>query len=163
MRGRDGHVLLRRELARELPHFIHKELVEIGEHYPFYNDFNRTGMASQCKEVSEIVLHMSFIGAYGPKQGGLTVLHSIWSKAGIFTNHASAFQDCDWSKGHITSILHHFFVCGMEDICNSAIEAGFSSLEFQKKRALSRIVYSVLETINFVPSLQLQIRLVEGD
>ena len=38
VRGRNGRVLTKIELAKELPHFIHAELVDIGERFPFYDD-----------------------------------------------------------------------------------------------------------------------------
>ena len=41
VRGRNGKILSKIELARELPKFIHKELIDIGERFPFYDDFIR--------------------------------------------------------------------------------------------------------------------------
>ena len=38
VRGRNEKVLSKTELARELPKFIHIELIDIGEHFPFYDD-----------------------------------------------------------------------------------------------------------------------------
>ena len=39
VRERDGKVVSKIKLATELPKFIHAELVDIGERYPFYEDF----------------------------------------------------------------------------------------------------------------------------
>ena len=39
VRGRDGRILNRLALAKEMPRFIHAELVDIGERFPFYDDF----------------------------------------------------------------------------------------------------------------------------
>ena len=45
VRGRNGKLLSTIELAKELPKFIHSELVDIGELFSFYDDFvkGRTG------------------------------------------------------------------------------------------------------------------------
>ena len=37
--GRNGNVLTKIELAKELPKFIHGDLVDIGERFAFYHDF----------------------------------------------------------------------------------------------------------------------------
>ena len=39
VRGRNGKLLSKIELARELPKFIHTELVDTGKRFPFYHDF----------------------------------------------------------------------------------------------------------------------------
>ena len=39
VRGRNGKVLTTIELAKELPKFIHTDLVDVGERFPFYDDF----------------------------------------------------------------------------------------------------------------------------
>ena len=39
MRGRNGKVLSKIELAKELPIFMQVQPVDIGEHFPFYDDF----------------------------------------------------------------------------------------------------------------------------
>ena len=39
VRGRNGKVLTAIELAKELPKFIHTDLVDVGERFPFYDDF----------------------------------------------------------------------------------------------------------------------------
>ena len=39
VRGRNGKIITKIELAKELPKFIDAELVDIGERFPFYDDF----------------------------------------------------------------------------------------------------------------------------
>ena len=39
VRGENGKILSKMELAKELPRFINVELVEIGERFPFYEDY----------------------------------------------------------------------------------------------------------------------------
>ena len=39
VRGRDGKILNKSDLAQELPRFIHTELVDVGERHPFYEDY----------------------------------------------------------------------------------------------------------------------------
>ena len=41
VRGRNGKILSKMELAKELPKFMNVELVDIGERFPFYEDFVR--------------------------------------------------------------------------------------------------------------------------
>ena len=41
VRGRNGKLLTKIELAKELPNFIHVELVDLGERFPFFDDFIR--------------------------------------------------------------------------------------------------------------------------
>ena len=102
MRGRDGHILSRRELSKELPNFIDKDLVEIGEHSPLHESYSRLGVATQSGVPFRLALQMSLIGEYVTKHGDITVLKSVWSKAGMFTGYASSFQDFDWDKSHLT-------------------------------------------------------------
>ena len=40
VRGANGKVLSKMELAKALPHFINEELVDIGERFPFYDGFH---------------------------------------------------------------------------------------------------------------------------
>ena len=53
VRGRNGKVLSKIELAKELPHFIHAELVDIGERSPF------TMISS--KELQLLSLHLHLV------------------------------------------------------------------------------------------------------
>ena len=108
VRGRDGRVLTKRELAKELPNFIHKELVEIGEHYPFCEDLNRLGAMSQSRNPPHLSIQLSLVGDFVTKYGNLAVLQSIWTKAGVFTNYASSFRDFDWNKEHLTVSIFSF-------------------------------------------------------
>ena len=102
-------------------HFFKTDFLEIGQHYPFYYDFMRSGTGSVSTAVSRTTIQLSLMKEFVPKQGHISSLLNLWSKAGTLTNYASSFQECDWSKTSITvrkllMLIHNSFSLFVVDV-----------------------------------------------
>ena len=102
VRGRNGKILSKIELARELPKFIHKELIDIGERFPFYDDFIRGRTAPLVTPESRARTQLCLIGEYIPKHGDLSVLRRMWAMISSFTDYQAALCDFDWGEERVT-------------------------------------------------------------
>ena len=102
VRGRNGKILSKVELAQELPKFIHTELVDVGERFPFYEDYLKGSTTALVTPQSRAKTQICLIGDFIQKQGDLTVLRKLWSRVGSFTDYQAAFHDFDWSEERIT-------------------------------------------------------------
>ena len=103
VRGRNGKILSKVYLAQELPKFIHTELVDVGERFPFYEDYlKRSTTALVTPQSRRSKTQICLIGDYIQRQGELAVLRNLWSRVGSFTNYQAAFHDFDWSEERIT-------------------------------------------------------------
>ena len=116
VRGRNGKILSKAELARELPKFIHAELVDVGERFPFYEDYLKGNTAAVVTPQSRTKTQISLVGDFIQSQGDLTVLRRLWSRVGAFTNYQAAFHDFDWSEERMSVSIAHTFarvlLCG---------------------------------------------------
>ena len=107
-RGRKGKILSKVELAQELPKFIHTELVDVGQRFPFYEDLKGSTTAlvtPQSRSITPICL----IGEFIQRQGDLSVLRNLWSRVGYFTDYQAALHDFDWSEERITVSIVRVF------------------------------------------------------
>ena len=102
VRGRNGKTLSKIELAKELPKFIHTELVEIGERFPFYDDFIRGRSTPLVTPESRARTQLCLIGEYIPTHGDLSVLRNMWAKISSFTDYQAALCDFDWGEERVT-------------------------------------------------------------
>ena len=102
VRGRNRKIFSKIELARELPKFIHKELIDIGERFPFYNDFIRGRTTPLVTPESRVRTQLCLIGEYIPKHGDLSVLRSMWAMISSFTEYQAALCDFDWGEERVT-------------------------------------------------------------
>ena len=102
VRGRNGKILSKVELAQELPKFIHTELVDVGERFPFYEDYLKGSTTALVTPQSRTKTQICLIGDFIQRQGDLTVLRNLWSRVGSFTDYQAAFHDFDWSEERIT-------------------------------------------------------------
>ena len=90
VRGRNGKVLTKIELAKELPKFIHAELVDIRERFPFYDDFIKgSPTALKLKSASFLTTYKhtetclySVICGRGSVPSRTTKLHFVISTGG---------------------------------------------------------------------------------
>ena len=101
VRGRNGKILSKAELAQELPHFIHTELIDVGERFPFYEDYLRGNTAALVTPQSRDRTQIHLIGDFIQRQGDIAVLRNLWSRVGSFTEYQAAFRDFDWSEDRI--------------------------------------------------------------
>ena len=100
VRGRNGKILSKVEMAQELPKFIHTELVDVGKRFPFYEDYLKGSTTALVTPLSRSKTQICLVGDF-QRQGDLTVLRNLWSRVGSFTDYQAAFHDFDWSEERI--------------------------------------------------------------
>ena len=111
VRGKDGYVLTPIELEREKPLFIDVPLVETGDRFRFYDDYMASiGGITNPDDLRTSTL-ISLIGIFVSKDGNISLLQSLWTRVGVFTNHQALFSSFDW--GSATLIVSRIFVCGI--------------------------------------------------
>ena len=98
VRGGNGKLLTKVELAKELPKFKNVELVDIGERFHFYEDFVRGSTTALVTPEARIKTQLCLVGDFIKTQGDMMVLRNLWSRMGSFTNHQASFNDFDWGK-----------------------------------------------------------------
>ena len=82
VRGANGKILTKIELANQLPKFINAELVDIGEKLPFYEDFIRGTTTALVTQEARIKTQLCLVGDFITTIGDLTVLRNLWSRMG---------------------------------------------------------------------------------
>ena len=102
VRGRNGKVLSKIELAKELPKFIHAELVDIGERFPFYDDFVKSTSATLVTQESRAKTQIHLIADFVQHQGDLGMLRKLWSQVGSLTNYQTSYCDFDWGEDRVS-------------------------------------------------------------
>ena len=98
VRGGNGKLLTMVELAKELPKFKNVELVDIGEQFPFYEDFVKGSTTALVTPEARIKTQLCLVGDFIKTQGDMMVLRNLWSRMGSFTNHQASFNDFDWGE-----------------------------------------------------------------
>ena len=102
LRGKDGYVLTPLELEKEKLHFIDVPVVDAGDRYPFYDDYMASiGGLTNSSDLRTSTL-ISVIGTFVPQDGNLSLLQSLWTKVGVFTNHQALFSSFDWEPATLT-------------------------------------------------------------
>ena len=102
VRGRNGKILSKIELAKELPKFIHVELVDIGERFPFYEDFVRGRTTPLVTPESRARTQLSMVADFIQSYGDITILRSMWAKISSITDHQASLCDFDWGEERMT-------------------------------------------------------------
>ena len=102
VRGRSGKILTKLELAKELPKFIHAELVDIGERFPFYEDFIRGRTTPLVTPKSRARTQLCIVADFIQHHGDIAILRSMWAKISSFTDHQAALCDFDWGEVRMT-------------------------------------------------------------
>ena len=111
VRGRDGKILNKSDLAQELPRFIHTELVDVGERHPFYEDYLKGHSSAPVTPQSRLQAQICLLGHFVQDSGNIAILRRLWARAGSYTGFQSVFQDFDWSEDHImVSSLVYFII-----------------------------------------------------
>ena len=54
---------------------------------------------------------ISLIGTFVPRDGNISLLQSLWTRVGVFTNHQALFSSFDWGSPTLT--VSSVFVCGI--------------------------------------------------
>ena len=102
VRGRNGKILTKVELAKELPKVIHVELVDVGERFPFYEDLIKGTTTAVVTPESRTRTQLCLIGDFIHTHGDLSVLRNLWARVGSYTNHQAAFCDFDWGEKRLS-------------------------------------------------------------
>ena len=102
VRGRNGMILTKIELAKELPKFIHVELIDIGERFPFYDDFVKGKSTTLVTPASRAKTQIHLIGDFVQTHGNLGVLRRLWAQIGSLTNYQTSYCDFDWGEERIS-------------------------------------------------------------
>ena len=102
VRGKDVYVLTPVELEKEKFFFMDVPLVEAGDQFPFNEDYMANiGGITNPDDLRTIAL-ISLIGTFVPKDGNFSLLQSVWTKVGQFTNHQASFSSFDWGSVTLT-------------------------------------------------------------
>ena len=64
VRGADVKILTKMELAKELPSFINEELVDIGERFPFYDDYIKCSTTALVTAESRPKTQLCLVGNF---------------------------------------------------------------------------------------------------
>ena len=101
VRGKNGKILSKKDLADELPRFIHTELVDVGERNPFYEDYLQGHTSAPITPQSRLRTQISLLGDFIQSSGDLALLRKLWARVVSYTEFQSAFQDFNWNEDHI--------------------------------------------------------------
>ena len=102
VRGRNGKILSEIELAKEMRHFMHVELVDIGERFPFYDDFIKGTSTTLVTPESRAKTQIHLIGNFVQQLGDIGMLRKLWSQIGSLTNYQISYCDFDWGEERIS-------------------------------------------------------------
>ena len=102
VRERNGKILTKIELAKKLPKFKNAELVDIGERFPFYDDFVKGTFSTLVTPESRAKTQIHLIGDFVQHQGKLGVLRKLWSQVGSLTNYQSSYCDFDCGEDRVS-------------------------------------------------------------
>ena len=108
VRGRNGKILSKMELAKELPKFMNVELVDIGERFPFYEDFVRGRTTPLITPESRARTQLSMVADFIQSHGDIAILRSMWAKISSFTDHQASLCDFDWGEDRMTLSIFCF-------------------------------------------------------
>ena len=102
VRGRNGKILSEIELAKEMRHFMHVELVDIGERFPFHDDFIKGTSTTLVTPESRAKTQIHLIGNFVQQLGDIGMLRKLWSQIGSLTNYQISYCDFDWGEERIS-------------------------------------------------------------
>ena len=102
VRGRNGKILSEIELAKEMRHFMHVELVDIGERFPFYDDFIKGTTTTLVTPEARTKTQIQLIGNFIQQLGDVGMLRKLWSQIGSLTNYQTSYCDFDWGEERIS-------------------------------------------------------------
>ena len=108
VRGGNGKLLSKVELAKGLTKFIHVELVDIGERFPFYEEYIKGSTTALVIPEARTKSQLCLVGYFINTQGNLMVLRNLWSRMWSFTNHQATFSDFDWGEERLSVCTVYF-------------------------------------------------------
>ena len=105
VRGWNGKLLSKIELARDLPKFMHTELVDTGERFLFYHDFIEGRTTALVTPEPRAKTQLRIVGDFIQRQGDFSIFHSLWSNISSLTDHQASLCDFDWGDERMTVII----------------------------------------------------------
>ena len=102
VRGKDGHILTPLELEREKPLFENAPLVDVGEKYPFYDEYITNSESQQTTEDQQASTQIALVGNFVPYDGNISLLQTLCSRVGEYMNYKEQFSPFDWSSATMT-------------------------------------------------------------
>ena len=102
VRGANGKILSKIGLANQLSKFINAELVDIGERFPFNEDFIRGTTTALVTQEARVKTQLCLVGDFIKTIGDLSALRKLWSGMGAYTNHQATVCDFDWGEERIS-------------------------------------------------------------
>ena len=108
VRGKDGYVLTPLQLEKEKPLFIDAPLVDIGDKFPFYDDYVATLGGKSNPDELRMTTQISLIGTFVPRGGDLSLLRNLWTQFGVFTSQQGFFSDFDRRADNLTVSMISF-------------------------------------------------------
>ena len=106
VRGCNGKLLTKIELAKELPKFIHVDLVDVEERFPFFDDFVQGRTTALVTPEYRAKLQLTIVGDFLQTQEDFSVLRIFWAGVSFYTDYRASLCDFDWTEEHIT--VSHF-------------------------------------------------------
>ena len=100
--GRKDKVLTNLELANEQPHFIHAELVDIGEPFSFCEEFLQGSLFALVNPEERIKTQLCIFADYIQSHEDLLLLKNVWPRYGFSTNQEATFCDIGWGGEQLT-------------------------------------------------------------
>ena len=110
VRDKDGYLLTPLQLEKEKPLFMDAPLVDIGDKFPFYDDYVATLEGSSSPDELRTTTQISLIGLFVPHGGDLALLRTLWTRFGTFTSHQGFFSDFDWRADNLTVSIASIYV-----------------------------------------------------
>ena len=106
VRGRNGKLLNKLKLADELPKFIHAELLDKGERFPFYDDLMKGHTTALVTPEARAKTQICIVADFIKTQGDLSLLRNLWARVSSFTNYQASLCDFDWGEERLTVSIH---------------------------------------------------------
>ena len=102
VRGKDGHVLTAFELEKKKPLFEDAPIVDIGESFPFYDEYIASLGGQKTSEDLHASTQIALIGKFVPHDGNVLLLQTLWTRTAEFMNHKEQFSPFKWSSATLT-------------------------------------------------------------
>ena len=102
VRGRNGMLLTPLELEKEKPFFENVQLIDIGEEFPFYEEYLARQEGRQTTGDSRDCTQIALVGTMVPFSGDIRMLQALWTQVGIHMNYQEAFLPFDWGSTRLT-------------------------------------------------------------
>ena len=108
-------------VRKEKPLFTNAPLVDVGEKFPFCDNYIANSGNQQTTEDKRASAQTALIGSFVPHEGNIHLLQTLWSRVGEYMNHRDQFSPFDWRSATLTVsvllcipirvIVFHVLIC----------------------------------------------------